>query len=153
MASKYTPLQTWLEQQAPTQIRLTITELEQNIGLEFPPFVHKYPWGNDRTHTLARAFMEAGYLVSQPEADKEVLVSVTTRSVAQNSWRAVAPKVAGERSRHQGQMYLALVLRRSKSTWRAGTNRIATVSRRKPWTSSFLRSTRKTPALRMFSLK
>lgn len=74
MASKYAPLQTWLEKQAPMQIRLTITELEQNIGLEFPPFVHKYPWGNDRTHTLARAFMGAGYLVSQPETNKEVLV-------------------------------------------------------------------------------
>lgn len=74
MASKYAALQTWLEQQAPTQIRLTISELEHTIGLEFPPFVHKYLWGNDRTHTLARAFMGAGYLVSQPERDKEVLV-------------------------------------------------------------------------------
>ena len=74
MASKYAPLQTWLLQKAPQNVRVTISELEKSIGVEFPPFVHNYPWSNDRTHSLAKAFMNAGYLVSQPEADKEVLV-------------------------------------------------------------------------------
>lgn len=74
MANKYEPLQTWLLKQVPRHVRLTISELEQHIGVDFPPFVHKHPWSNDRTQSISKAFMGAGYLVSQPEADKEVLV-------------------------------------------------------------------------------
>lgn len=73
MASKYTPLQDWLSKKAPEPVRLTITELEREIGVSFPPYVHKYQWGNDRTQPMARAWMSAGYLVSQPVADKEML--------------------------------------------------------------------------------
>ena len=73
MAGKYTPLETWLSQKAPEPVRLTISELEREVGVAFPPYVHKYQWGNDRTQPLARAWMSAGYLVSQPVADKEVL--------------------------------------------------------------------------------
>lgn len=73
MASKYTPLQDWLSKKAPEPVRLTISELEHEVGVTFPPYVHKYQWGNDRTQPLARAWLSAGYLVSQPVADKEVL--------------------------------------------------------------------------------
>lgn len=73
MASKYTPLQDWLSQKAPESVRLTISELEHEVGVRFPPYVHKYQWDNDRTQPLARAWMSTGYLVSQPAADKEVL--------------------------------------------------------------------------------
>ena len=73
MAGKYTPLETWLSQKAPEPVRLTISELESEVGVAFPPYVHKYQWGNDRKQPLARAWMSAGYLVSQPVADKEVL--------------------------------------------------------------------------------
>lgn len=73
MASKYTPLQDWLSQKAPEPVRLTISELEDEVGVTFPPYVHKYQWSNDRTQPLSCAWMRAGYLVSQPVEDKEVL--------------------------------------------------------------------------------
>lgn len=74
MASKYDVLRIWLSTKAPERVRLTMTELEQHLGFSLPPYVHKYPWANDRTQPMPCAFMAAGYLVSQPEADKEVLV-------------------------------------------------------------------------------
>lgn len=74
MASKYDVLRIWLSTKAPERVRLTMTELEQHLGFELPPYVHKYPWANDRTQPMPCAFMAAGYLVSQPETDKEVLV-------------------------------------------------------------------------------
>lgn len=74
MAGKYDGLGAWLKNQMPNTVTVSITELERIIGVVFPPYVHKYSWGNDRTQGLAREYMLAGYLVSQPNADKETLV-------------------------------------------------------------------------------
>lgn len=73
MASKYEVIGQWLEKQCPETVRVTIAELEIAVGVALPPYVHKYPWANDRTQPLARAYMSVGYLVSQPGKDKELL--------------------------------------------------------------------------------
>lgn len=73
MGSKYDVIGTWLQRQNQETVRITITELEVAAGVTLPPYTHQYPWANDRTQPLPRAYMGAGYLVSQPEKDKEIL--------------------------------------------------------------------------------
>lgn len=73
MGSKYDPITAWLNKEKPRTIKITISELSHLLHIDFPEYVHKYTWGNDRTQPLPRAFMSAGYLVSQPEKDKEIL--------------------------------------------------------------------------------
>lgn len=74
MQNKYESLGVWLKSKQPNPVKITITDLECKLELTFPPYVHKYPWSNDRTQGLARAYMKTGYLVSQPDKDKEVLL-------------------------------------------------------------------------------
>lgn len=74
MPRKYDKLGVWLKNQIPNMVQITISDLEKAIGISFPPYVHKYPWGNDKTQGLARTFMSIGYVVSQPNVDKEVLL-------------------------------------------------------------------------------
>ena len=74
MGSKYDTIGLWLQNQRPETVRVTITELETAVGITLPPYVHKYSWANDRTQVLARSYMNVGYLVSQPEKDKEILL-------------------------------------------------------------------------------
>lgn len=73
MPKRYEKLGQWLQNQSPRTIKITISELEQAIDISFPPYVHKYPWANDRTQGLAREYMVVGYLVAQPSKDKEEL--------------------------------------------------------------------------------
>ena len=74
MGSKYDAIGLWLQQKTPETVTVLISELETAVGITLPPYVHKYPWANDRTQVLARSYMGVGYLVSQPEKDdKEVL--------------------------------------------------------------------------------
>lgn len=73
MGSRYDTIGLWLKNQRPETVRVTITELETAVGVTLPPYVHKYAWANDRTQVLARSYMGVGYLVSQPEKDKEIL--------------------------------------------------------------------------------
>lgn len=73
MGSKYDPIEIWLKGNVPETIEITISELGRLLEIDFPDYVHKYQWGNDKTQNLARSHMYAGYLVSQPNKDKEFL--------------------------------------------------------------------------------
>lgn len=73
MSSKYDVIGLWLQTQSQKTVKITISELEIAAGVTLPPYVHRYPWANDRTQALARAYMGVGYLVSQPEKEKEIL--------------------------------------------------------------------------------
>lgn len=73
MGSKYDPIEMRLKRNVPETIEITISELGRLLEIDFSEYVHKYQWGNDKTQSLARSHMAAGYLVSQPNKDKEIL--------------------------------------------------------------------------------
>lgn len=71
--SKYDQLTDWFVHKIPESFEITIDELEKKTGIVFSPFSRKYPWMNDRTQSLGRSYMKAGYKVSQPYMDKNIL--------------------------------------------------------------------------------
>lgn len=71
--SKYDCITVWLNKHTPETVEIRIDALEEVIGFPFPASCRKYPWMNDRTQGLGKSFLLAGYKVSQPYPDKNVL--------------------------------------------------------------------------------
>ena len=61
--SKYEPLTDYLRTQPGDACALSFLDIERIIGCSLPASAreHRSWWGNDRTHTQARAWMQAGF--------------------------------------------------------------------------------------------
>lgn len=61
--SKYMPLYTHLKHQTGDRIHMTFSDIERIISEALPKSASKYRewWANDRTHSHAHAWMNAGY--------------------------------------------------------------------------------------------
>ena len=69
--SKYEPLADYLRSHGGEACSLTFVEIERVIGCSLPASARKHRpwWGNDRTHTQARAWMRAGF-VAEPASQR-----------------------------------------------------------------------------------
>ena len=61
--AKYQPLVDYLSAHRGDVCSLSFLDIERIIGCALPASARKHPswWGNDRTHTQARAWMQAGF--------------------------------------------------------------------------------------------
>ena len=72
--AKYDPLADHLRT-AGNRVSMSFSEIEGLVG-SLPKSAREYRpwWGNDRTHVHAKAWMAAGYEVSEVDADAERVV-------------------------------------------------------------------------------
>jgi hypothetical protein len=73
MGKKYEPLGDYLQSQSGLGTELTFAQIEKIIAGKLPPSARKYGawWGNDWTHSHARAWMENGWAVRRVSLDRE----------------------------------------------------------------------------------
>ena len=71
--SKYSPLQEYLRAQQGDSCVLTFSQIEEIIGATLPASARRREqwWGNDKTHTQACSWMQAGWKVRQPRLMRE----------------------------------------------------------------------------------
>ena len=71
-AGKYDEFQKCLNQLKIASVSFSFDEVEEIIGFELPNSAYKYAawWGNDCSHSQARAWMQAGWEVSRVDLDK-----------------------------------------------------------------------------------
>ena len=71
--SKYSPLGEYLMAQQSDSCVLTFSRIEEIIGASLPASAKRREqwWGNDKTHTQACSWMQAGWRVRQPRLMKE----------------------------------------------------------------------------------
>lgn len=71
--SKYSPLGEYLMAQQSDSCVLTFSRIEEIIGASLPASAKQREqwWGNDKTHTQACSWMQAGWRVRQPRLMKE----------------------------------------------------------------------------------
>lgn len=72
-AGKYDEFQKCLNQLKIALVSFSFDEVEEIIGCELPASAYKYAawWGNDCSHSQARAWMQAGWKVSRVDLDKK----------------------------------------------------------------------------------
>ena len=118
--SKYGPLADHLRSHGGEACSLTLVEIERIIGCSLPASArtHRSWWGNDRTHTQARAWMGAGFgaeptprriepvvfrpVSSQPAPPTPSVPSGPTQVVVRNLDRDVVAALK-RRARHAGR--------------------------------------------------
>ena len=82
MASKYQPLYQFLANLAESERPMTFTEVEQVLGSRLPRSAHQYQawWANDKTHTQAQAWLDAGWKTAKANLIEESVVFVSART-------------------------------------------------------------------------
>ena len=82
MASKYQPLYQFLANLAESERPMTFTEVEQVLDSRLPRSAHQYQawWANDKTHTQAQAWLDAGWKTAKANLIEESVVFVSART-------------------------------------------------------------------------
>ena len=82
MASKYQPLYQFLANLAESERPMTFTEVEQILGFPLPAAARKHQawWANDKTHTEAQAWLDAGWKTAKANLIEESVVFVSART-------------------------------------------------------------------------
>lgn len=83
-ASKYFPLQQFLERQSASELPLTFPEVEAVLGFALPPSARAHPawWSNNRgTNVAVKAWRDAGWRTSRVDIDGECVTFLRERDV------------------------------------------------------------------------
>lgn len=74
--TKYTPLADYLRAHKGKTCSLTLVEIEEIIGGPLPASARKHPawWGNDNTHTQAKAWLRAGFGAQPSKTHTDLIV-------------------------------------------------------------------------------
>ena len=81
MTGKYRPLHRLLAYLGESDQPMTFAEIEQALGSPLPAAARKHQawWGNDKTHTQAQAWLDAGWKTRGVNLNRESVVFVRTR--------------------------------------------------------------------------
>lgn len=92
--SKYEPLADYLRTQRGNTCSLSFLDIERIIGCSLPASAreHRSWWGNDKTHTQARVWMQAGF---GAEPSSRRIEPVVFRRVRSDPTRLTLPEPAG----------------------------------------------------------
>ena len=80
MTGKYRPLHRLLADLGESDRPMTFDEIEQVLGFPLPAAAHKYQawWANDKTHTHAQAWLDAGWKTAKANLIEKSVVFVRT---------------------------------------------------------------------------
>jgi hypothetical protein len=77
-------------------VQLPFSQIERIIGGSLPPSArrHRSYWGNDESHSHARAWLSNGYRASVSMADESATFELSTQVMAMNSYNTASAAVA-----------------------------------------------------------
>ncbi len=99
----YEPLGRYLKRNAASRIPMTFREVEGVIGRKLPASAYRHrPWwaNEERGHSHAKAWLQAGYATEQVDMAGRKLVFVRSRAPARSSSAQEAKPEHGKSGRH-----------------------------------------------------
>ena len=96
--SKYYKLEEYLRNSQKQVEVLSYDEIEEILGFELPPSAHKYRawWANDRSHTHANAWLNAGWKVSSVDLGKSITFRKVERAKSAEEYRSTPKEITSE---------------------------------------------------------